>query len=336
MALLPDYEDAPVMKEGFLCPVCLEDFPGINDLQTHFTSGIHDEKPEESQEDSVAESFKKQVQTIGVTRGHMESFSNIRMNRVEWYESQMSKLIQRLQKLTTLESDATTEEQKRVMEKQVVSWVADQDVPLCPTCGRSFNFTRRRHHCRLCGSIMCHPCSHFLDYEEARHLVHSDDSDSDEGPPASASKSGPLVTHNLSFGLTVAGNLASSLKKSVRRGSTTSLLSVVSAKDPKDVSNIRVCYDCQVILNRRRREREEKKSCHSLTTFYRKLQERMDETEKLIHVYYKICYSFSMGETVYDLEEAQALRVKLIRLSEEIDVLRYVSVDGLFVAFLIY
>lgn len=42
MALLPDYEDQ-VIKEGFLCPTCLEDFPGINELQAHFTSGIHDE-----------------------------------------------------------------------------------------------------------------------------------------------------------------------------------------------------------------------------------------------------------------------------------------------------
>lgn len=323
MALLPDYEDAPVMKEGFLCPVCLEDFPGINDLQEHFTSGIHDEKPQEQEEDAISQAFKKQVQTIGVTRSHMEYFSNTRMDRVDWYETEMSKVLKKLQKLTTLDTPAN-EEQKRIMEKQVVCWVADQDVPLCPTCGRSFNFTRRRHHCRVCGAIMCHPCSYFVDHEEARHLVQVDDSDvesSDE--TASASKSGPLVSHNLSLNLTgAAGNLAASLKRSMRRGSTTSLLSVVTAKDSKDLNNIRVCFDCNVLLNRKRNELDEKKSCHALTAFYRKLRERMDETEKLIHVYYKICYSFSMGETVYDLEEAQALRVKLIRLSEEIDVLR--------------
>ena len=42
MSLLPD-PDEQVIKEGFLCPVCLGDFPGINDLQAHFNSGIHDE-----------------------------------------------------------------------------------------------------------------------------------------------------------------------------------------------------------------------------------------------------------------------------------------------------
>jgi rabenosyn-5 len=322
MALLPDYEDAPVMKEGFLCPVCLEDFPGINDLQEHFTSGIHDEKPDATEEDSVTQPFKKRVQTIGVTRSHMEDFSNTRMDRVEWYEAEMSKVLKILQKLTTLDTPAN-EEQKRIMEKQVVSWVADQDVPLCPTCGRSFNFTRRRHHCRVCGAIMCHQCSNFLDHEEVRQLVHGDDSDdSEEETPATTAKSGPLVTHNLSLNFGAAGSLASSLKKSMRRGSTTSLLSVVSAKDSKDLNNIRVCYDCNVLLNRKRNELDEKRSSHALSTFYRKLRDRMEEAEKLVHVYYKICYSFSMGETVYDLEEAQALRVKLIRLSEEIDILR--------------
>lgn len=50
MALLPDYEDQ-VIKEGFLCPVCLEDFPGINELQAHFTSGIHDEEQDANADD---------------------------------------------------------------------------------------------------------------------------------------------------------------------------------------------------------------------------------------------------------------------------------------------
>ena len=43
-----------MIKEGFLCPVCLEDFPGINDLQAHFTSGIHDEKPGDEDGDAVS------------------------------------------------------------------------------------------------------------------------------------------------------------------------------------------------------------------------------------------------------------------------------------------
>jgi len=52
-------------------------------------------------------------------------------------------------------------------EKSVVSWAPDADVSLCMTCGRHFTLTRRRHHCRLCGRILCHKCSHFLPFEFA-------------------------------------------------------------------------------------------------------------------------------------------------------------------------
>lgn len=34
--------------------------------------------------------------------------------------------------------------------------------------------------------------------------------------------------------------------------------------------------------------------------------------------------SHSLGESVYDLQEAQVMRVKLIKLSEEVDILRSV------------
>lgn len=44
------------------------------------------------------------------------------------------------------------------IEKSVVPWVSDQDVPFCPDCGSKFSIRNRRHHCRLCGSIMCKKC----------------------------------------------------------------------------------------------------------------------------------------------------------------------------------
>lgn len=48
------------------------------------------------------------------------------------------------------------------IEKSVVSWVNDSDVPFCPDCGNKFNIRNRRHHCRLCGSIMCRRCMEFV------------------------------------------------------------------------------------------------------------------------------------------------------------------------------
>jgi len=38
-------------------------------------------------------------------------------------------------------------------------WQKDEEVKECPKCHRSFNFVRRRSHCRSCGKIFCHDCN---------------------------------------------------------------------------------------------------------------------------------------------------------------------------------
>jgi hypothetical protein len=40
-----------------------------------------------------------------------------------------------------------------------VTWVNDVDAPKCMICEQDFNVMRRRHHCRLCGRVVCNPCS---------------------------------------------------------------------------------------------------------------------------------------------------------------------------------
>jgi hypothetical protein len=38
-------------------------------------------------------------------------------------------------------------------------WVLDGDTPICMICHTFFTFVSRRHHCRLCGNIVCSMCS---------------------------------------------------------------------------------------------------------------------------------------------------------------------------------
>ena len=57
------------------------------------------------------------------------------------------------------------------LEKTVVPWELNSEVPHCRWCAKSFNVRRRRHHCRLCGSIMCKKCSVFLLFTEAREYL---------------------------------------------------------------------------------------------------------------------------------------------------------------------
>ena len=53
------------------------------------------------------------------------------------------------------------------IEKSIVPWKADSEVSTCFGCEKRFNIARRRHHCRLCGDVMCNKCSHFMSTEYA-------------------------------------------------------------------------------------------------------------------------------------------------------------------------
>lgn len=39
------------------------------------------------------------------------------------------------------------------------SWVPDSAVEVCMVCEKKFTLTKRRHHCRVCGKVVCDPCS---------------------------------------------------------------------------------------------------------------------------------------------------------------------------------
>ncbi|OWZ23429.1 hypothetical protein PHMEG_0001701 [Phytophthora megakarya] len=44
------------------------------------------------------------------------------------------------------------------------NWVPDTASPRCQICLTAFTLTRRRHHCRLCGHLVCANCSHDRTY----------------------------------------------------------------------------------------------------------------------------------------------------------------------------
>lgn len=40
-------------------------------------------------------------------------------------------------------------------EQTVTKWEDDRAVKTCPYCENSFTLINRKHHCRLCGKIVC-------------------------------------------------------------------------------------------------------------------------------------------------------------------------------------
>ena len=45
--------------------------------------------------------------------------------------------------------------------KPATDWIPDSDVSECQTCMKSFSFLVRKHHCRLCGRVVCGECSRY-------------------------------------------------------------------------------------------------------------------------------------------------------------------------------
>lgn len=154
---------------------------------------------------------------------------------------------------------------RKLHEKSVVEWVEDGYVKLCPQCAKGFNFSRRRHHCRLCGGIMCHNCSHFLDSNYAKQLVSPIDLETSQLLSASA-------------GSSQGGKLQ-------RRGSIISLPAIPSSSNEPQ---IRVCKDCKVLLDRRNQQMYDQHSRPIICQMYEMYRESITDSEKLVKQYYQI------------------------------------------------
>ncbi|KAL4174408.1 hypothetical protein KRP22_006346 [Phytophthora ramorum] len=48
---------------------------------------------------------------------------------------------------------------KELTKRRVPTWVNDKDRACCHLCLKTFTNTRRKHHCRACGEIICRACS---------------------------------------------------------------------------------------------------------------------------------------------------------------------------------
>lgn len=110
----------------------------------------------------------------GFERNHNELFFATRRKTVDKAYLEISRLEKRLSRLTQLLANppppdpheqstssflwslAGSKPQTRALEQTVVTWEDDAKVVQCPFCQQQFSqYTFRRHHCRICGRVVC-------------------------------------------------------------------------------------------------------------------------------------------------------------------------------------
>uniref|UniRef100_A0A8C8S8L3 Rabenosyn, RAB effector n=1 Tax=Pelusios castaneus TaxID=367368 RepID=A0A8C8S8L3_9SAUR len=332
----PPFDDPVEVREGFLCPLCLKDLQSFYQLQAHYeeehSSDDRDVKGQlrnlvqkarrakekllkrdgDDRTDTGAqeryESFSYggvdpymwEPQELGAMRSHLSDFKKHRAARIDHYVVEVNKLIIRLEKLTSFDRTNTESTKIRAIEKSVVPWVNDQDVPFCPDCGNRFSIRNRRHHCRLCGSIMCKKCLELLSLPLASKLT-------------SASKE-ILASHT-------SPNSSPNSIPSSRRGSISSVSSMSSVLDEKDDDRIRCCGHCKDTLLKREQQIDEREFTPDIVKLYEKLRLCMEKVDQKAPEYIKMAESLNAGETTYNLEHANDLRVEVQKVYELIDAL---------------
>uniref|UniRef100_A0A667YG65 Rabenosyn, RAB effector n=1 Tax=Myripristis murdjan TaxID=586833 RepID=A0A667YG65_9TELE len=328
------------VKEGFLCPLCLKDLQSFYQLQDHYEEEHSGEdRHVRGQLKSLVQKAKKakdkllkrdgedrpdtgsyesfyyggvdpymwEPQELGATRSHLDLFKKHRAARIDHYVIEVNKLIIRLEKLTSFDRTNSDAAKIRAIEKSVVSWVSDSDVPFCPDCGNKFNIRNRRHHCRLCGSIMCRKCMEFVPLPLAYKLISGTrealcvpgSPGQSQSPPQGGGSSG----------------------MGSRRGSISSLSSVTSMLEEKDDEKIRCCHHCMDTLLKRQQKLEEKDHVPDIVKLYERLRLCMDKVDEKAPEYIRMAESLNAGETTYNLDTAGGLRMEVQKYYELIDAL---------------
>lgn len=342
------------VMEGFLCPLCMKDLGDVVQLQVHFEEShskedaafvkslkdlfgkaksaiqsneettidlVHQPKlrlvPERTNIDPVSgvrlDLYPPSSTSEAPSRSHFQHFRNIRSSRVDRYATETNRLVVRLDKLLRdMPGDLA---KRREHEKDVVEWIDSDLVKLCPTCAKSFNPLRRKHHCRLCGSVMCQDCSQWVDWDLCRRLIN----------PVSLSSYKPPLERTGGRDSRDTRSVGSPVSKPLfrlrRSNSRESVGSVSSAVGSRGGEEFRSCSYCKALLDHREKILEQQCYRPIVSQFYDSLTTYIASGEQLSPKYLNMHSSLMLGETIYNLDDANLLRVRLLKVADNIDLM---------------
>ena len=142
----------------------------------------------------------------GVLNDYTKLFIETRRKKVERQNLEISRLEKRLTKLTALLANppekltasngsllapvtnlAGQKNPRKLIEQSVVTWEEDASVPKCPFCQQEFgSWTFRRHHCRICGRVVCADPQTGCSSEVGLNVANGTTNGATEKPPSAA------------------------------------------------------------------------------------------------------------------------------------------------------
>ncbi|KRZ73924.1 Rabenosyn-5, partial [Trichinella papuae] len=339
------------IKEGFWCPICKHNCYSSTQLYVHFStahckvskdvpiSQIKDmfdrAKQRIFKSDGFIESLEANpvnksptYQELGVTTSQTRYFIKLRHEHVDKSVAETNKLVIRLDKLINNEYPMDINKRKgtfEIFEQTVVPWISNDDVKQCQFCEVKFSLTRRRHHCRLCGKILCSDCCVFISLDFAKKLTNpafaaaykleklnmtmntSTETESDDASCSEKNRISSLTEKAGQF----LGNFTKLRKENVENSSS------LTTKEAD--LRIRVCNSCALLLNRREQQLERCSPSPMIVELYENLQSYVAEVEKLHPTCVQMASSLCNGESLFELEFAHQVRSKLAALLQKVD-----------------
>ncbi|CAL2041066.1 unnamed protein product [Caenorhabditis brenneri] len=379
-----------VVRQGFICPFCMEDFGEYERLIYH----VEDDHPEEDSSDLAGmfvsnvkgffDKAKRGIQKLDAKKSIAEIASNVESEFTETTEKlaeraplprlpkplppdeispgtirsrtkefmgtremninevavRTNMLIIRLDRLINGGPKDKDPVKRKEFEREIVPWLDDAEASCCPLCAARFGLTRRRHHCRLCGKVLCHNCSKFLSFETARSLTSSSNPlgdtriDVEETPPeevdpgTSQPKEGRRSFFEFSHKSMdkMKRAMAGAVQKVHSAAAGEEL--IAGALNEQEMSDhMRVCNLCLRDLHFRESQME-KKDPPSYVQQYEFLKEMIEEVKNLVPTYVRVVVSLNNGESVYTHKHGEDLRTKCLEIQKNIDVLSKRIAEG--------
>ncbi|KAL1729263.1 FYVE zinc finger-domain-containing protein, partial [Schizophyllum commune] len=204
-----------------------------------------------------------------------------------------------------LESRQSQKDNIRAAEQRIAPWEDDASVTKCPCCGASFHpLTNRKHHCRLCGKIICRlpikrpqrpvMCSSLFVVDRVTRHIEEVEEGVDYGvrkrrvsmAPTSPTKNGPS--------------------------------SPVTDDEEKFLKGVRICRDCRPILLRQQYEQER----HDVPPFvklYEAFLQLEHEIEEYLPQFQELLLTLSHDDQ--PTKEASIARKRLLEAFAQYDAL---------------